>query len=133
MKYKLLCRWAHFTLTSDRLDMISPEATFMYGKLQYNLEQAIARCDRLSQDDYYDRAKPEAKPSTRVDDSSVYTENFDIPPQSLIREDDIEVYVRGTTYRNKINKTVNKLISRLKWLALDQKYAIMESAISCYL
>ena len=55
MKYKLLCRWAHHVLTSEQLEMISPEATFLYGKLEYNIDQAISRHQRLAQDDYFDR------------------------------------------------------------------------------
>lgn len=47
----------------------------------------------------------------------------------MIREDDIEVYIRGVVYRNKINKVVNKLISRMKWVALRSKYEIFEKAI----
>lgn len=64
MKYKLLCRWAHHNLTSETIEMISPEATFLYGKLEFNLEQAMSRYDRLSQQDNYDTAKPENRPST---------------------------------------------------------------------
>jgi hypothetical protein len=50
-------------------------------------------------------------------------------PLSLIREDDIEVYVRGTTYRNKINKVMNKFMSKIKWLPLQHKHQIFERAI----
>ena len=56
-----------------------------------------------------------------------------MPAQSLIREDDIEVFIRGTTYRNKVNKTVNKFISRLKWLPMEQKYKIFEKVIDRHL
>lgn len=38
MKYKLLCRWAHHALTSEQIEKISPDATFIYGKLEFNLE-----------------------------------------------------------------------------------------------
>jgi hypothetical protein len=38
MKYKLLCRWAHHNLTSETAENIGSEATFIYGKLEYNLE-----------------------------------------------------------------------------------------------
>ena len=58
----------------------------------------------------------------------MYVENFDLDPQSLIREDDIEVYIRGTSYRNKINKLVNKFMSRLKWLPMEQSYDILQQA-----
>lgn len=63
---------------------------------------------------------------------ALYVENFEIPPQSLIREDDVEVYVRGTTYRNKINKTVNKFMSRLKWLPMHSKYQLFEKSIESH-
>jgi hypothetical protein len=61
--------------------MISPEATFLYGKLEFNLEQACTRHERLSQEDYYDSAKPENRPSTKADmnENALYIENFDIP------------------------------------------------------
>lgn len=49
---------------------------------------------------------------------------------SLIREDDIEVYLRGVTYRNKINRVVNKLMSRLKWLPMQKRYDIFEEAVT---
>lgn len=54
MKYKLLCRWAHHNMTSENIENISTEATFIYGKLEYNLEQAMLRNERLDQDDFYD-------------------------------------------------------------------------------
>jgi hypothetical protein len=47
MKYKLLCRWAHHALTSETLELISAEATFLFGKLEYSLEQAMSRHERL--------------------------------------------------------------------------------------
>jgi hypothetical protein len=47
----------------------------------------------------------------------------------LIREDDIEVYMRGVTYRNKINKVVNKFMSRMKWVPLRNRYDVFERAI----
>lgn len=63
---------------------------------------------------------------------ALYVENFDIQPQSLIREDDLEVYIRGTSYRNKVNKTINKFLTRVKWLPLKQKYQIYEKACQRY-
>ena len=62
----------------------------------------------------------------------MYVENFDLDPQSLIREDDIEVYIRGTSYRNKINKLVNKFMSRLKWLPMEQSYDILQQAVGMH-
>jgi hypothetical protein len=50
----------------------------------------------------------------------------------LIREDDIEVYIRGVTHRNKINKLANKLMTRMKWLPMLSKYEIFEKAITAH-
>jgi hypothetical protein len=109
------------------------EATFIYGKLEYNLEQAVNRQERLDQEDNYDKAKPELRPRTKSKEpggSSLYVEKFDLKPQSLIREDDIEVYIRGVAHKNKLNKTVNKFISRLKWLPMLHKQTIYEGAVT---
>jgi len=48
MKYKLLTRWAHHSLSSEVMEKIGPEATFLYGKLEQNLENAMVRHDRLN-------------------------------------------------------------------------------------
>ena len=92
----------------------------MYGKLEYNLEQAMNRHERLSQDDGYDGAKPQNRPHTKAEDGdgNLYVENDLIKPQSLIREDDVEVYLRGVSYKSKLLKVMNKFLSRLKWLPL---------------
>jgi hypothetical protein len=78
----------------------------------------VLRNERLEQDDFYDQTSPENRPSTRsqAGGSALYVEKFDLSPSSLVREDDIEVYIRGVAHRNKINKLVNKYMSRLKWL-----------------
>ena len=49
-------------------------------------------------------------------------------PQSLIREDDIEIFTRGVSYRNKVSKVINKYMSRLKWLPMQHRYKIYEKA-----
>ena len=128
LKYKLLSRWAHLSLTSESLERTGSEATFMYGKIEYSLEQAMSRYDRLSQEDFYDVAIPKERPNTRAElgEGSLYVENVDMLPQSLIREDDVEIYVRGVAYRNKVSKVVNKYMSRLKWLPMQHRYAIYE-------
>ena len=135
MKYKLLCRWAHHTLTADTFEKISAEATFMFSKLEYNLEQAMTRHDRLSQPDFYEVAKTgESRPTSqkKAGQTSLYVENVEIDPLSLIREDDIEVYVRGWTYKNKVNKTANKLLSHLKWVPMRDKSKIYADSVASY-
>ena len=49
---------------------------------------------------------------------TLYVENKELRAQSIIREDDIEVYLRDVTYRNKCSKVINKFMSRLKWSVL---------------
>ena len=34
------------------------DAVFMFGKIEYSIEQAINRAERLSQEDYFDQAIP---------------------------------------------------------------------------
>lgn len=58
LKYKLLCRWANHAISSDRLEAIGSDATFFYGKLELNIENAMARCDRLKNRDCFDQASP---------------------------------------------------------------------------
>ena len=81
LKYKLLCRWAHFALTADQLEKSSLQATQMYGKLEFNLEQAMIRYERLNQDDFYDQAILKNRPHSKAEagNGSLYVENeFDV-------------------------------------------------------
>ncbi len=59
----------------------------------------------------------------------MYVERFDNLPQSLIREDDVEVYIRGVVYKNKVSRVVNKFIQRIKWLPLHKKTEVFEQSI----
>ena len=56
-------------------------------------------------------------------------ENFELEPQSLVREDDVEVYLRSVCYRNKVGRLSDKYLSRLKWLPMQHRYSIFEGAI----
>ena len=107
------------------------DAVFLYGKVEYSIEQAMNRAERLSQEDYFDAAIPENRPHTKAElgEGSLYVENVDLEPQSLLREDDIEIFTRSTSYRNKVSKVVNKFMSRLKWLPLQYRYQVFEDAI----
>ena len=129
MKYKLLNRWAHLSLTSEAIERTGSEATFIYGKLEYSLEQAMARHDRLIQADAIHMAKPDIRPRTKAENGgSLYVEDVDMPGQSMIREDDVEIFLRATTYRNKVSKVINKFLSRLKWLPLQHRWDIFEKS-----
>ena len=90
----------------------------------------MTRHERLAQDDFYDEAVPEIRPNTKAElgEGSLYVEKVDMLPQSLIREDDIEIFTRGVSYRNKVSKVINKYMSRLKWLPMQHRYDIYEKA-----
>lgn len=105
----------------------------MFGKLELNLDQTMDRLERLSQEDFFDTTSSQNKPSARDSHgNSQFVENFDIAPQSLIREDDVEVYIRGVVYKNKVSRVVNKFIQRIKWLPLNKKTEVFESAVVGY-
>ena len=107
------------------------DAVFLYGKIEYSIEQAMNRAERLAQEDFYDKAIPKNRPNTvaEMGEGSLYVENVDLEPQSLIREDDILIYSRSCSYRNKVSKAVNKFMSRLKWLPMTHRYDNYEKAI----
>ena len=130
LKYKLLCRWAHLSMNAQQLDT-GKDAVFLFGKVEYSIEQAMNRVERLQQEDYHDVALPGNRPNTKAElgEGSLYVENVDLEPQSLLREDDVEIFTRSTTYRNKTCKLMNKFMSRLKWLPMLHRYNIYEKAI----
>jgi hypothetical protein len=134
-KYKLMLRWAHHATTSRSMDHLSQEATFRSGKLQQELDNTIERHQRLSQDDDYSIAmNPDLRPSSKSKkgDSTLYVEIKDLPAQSVIRQDDIEVYLRHTCYNLKINKHMNKVLSGLKWLPMTQRFEIFDEMVKRY-
>ena len=136
LKYKMLCRWAHLCIDSKGQETTGRDAVFLYGKLEYSLEQAMQRNERLEQEDMFDMADPTCtsfrfRPNTKAEHGtgSLYVEKVDLEPQSLIREDDVEIWLRSVTYRNKVSKVVNKFMSRLKWLPMQSQYKIYEEAM----
>jgi hypothetical protein len=73
------------------------------------------------------KARPDKRPGTKAENGvGGLVEDKDMPGQSLIKEDDVEIFLRATTYRNKVSKVVNKFLSRLKWLPLQHRYDIFE-------
>lgn len=98
-KYKLLLRWAHHAIASENLDRVGIEATQKYAKWEMDMESAIKRFERLDFDDGYESAKTFRRPNTKAKEGgSLYVENTDLEPMSVIRQDDIETYLRTITY-----------------------------------
>ncbi len=51
---------------------------------------------------------------------------------SIIRQDDIEIYLRTVTYEQRINRLMTKFTARLKWLPLYRRFEIWVDAIDHY-
>lgn len=85
-------------------------------------------------DDYTLGMHPELRPTSKAkqNEGTLYVEIKDLPPQSAIRSDDIETYLRHITYTNKINKLVNKFMARLKWIPICNRYQIFENMVTNY-
>lgn len=134
-KYKMLSRWAHHAIRTRNIEAIGQQATFRCSKLQWEIDNAIKRAQRLGVDDDYTLGlDPKLRPTSKAkkNEGTLYVEIKDLPAQSCIRSDDIEIYMRHVTYADKINKLVNKFIARLKWLPLSQRYDVFESVVGKY-
>jgi hypothetical protein len=97
----MLARWAHHALKSRNIDPIAQQASFRLGKLQWEFDSTVKRAERLStEDDYLKGLDPSLRPTSRSkqSDGTLYVEIKDIPPQSALRSDDFEVYLRHTSY-----------------------------------
>jgi len=46
----------------------------------------------------------------------------------LIREDDIEVYMRVQTYRNKLFRTFDKFMTEISWIPYMSRFPIYEQS-----
>ena len=53
----MLTRWAHFTLTSETIDRFGQQGTFIYGRVEYEIENSLKRYDRLCQKDGYEEIR----------------------------------------------------------------------------
>jgi hypothetical protein len=61
------------------MERIGHEATFKYGKLEYDMENAMNRSDRLKGDDDFDIALKQNRPNTKAKEGgSLYVENTDL-------------------------------------------------------
>ena len=70
-------------------------------KFNLDMENAIMRFERLVFEDGYATAKNKTfkRPNTKAKEGgSLYVENTDLEPMSVIRADDVETYLRTVTY-----------------------------------
>jgi hypothetical protein len=51
---------------------------------------------------------------------------------SIIRRDDIEVYLRSVTYDQRVNALMSKFLARIKWLPLYRRFDIFIDAVESF-
>jgi hypothetical protein len=61
------------------MERIGHEATFKYGKIEYDMENALNRYERLNGDDGFDSAPTYPRPNTKAKEGgSLYVENTNL-------------------------------------------------------
>ena len=128
-----MIRWAHHAIASENVERVGVEATHKYAKWEYDMENSIKRYERLDFEDGFDQAKTFKRPNTKAKEGgSLYVENSDLEPMSIIRQDDVEVYLRTVTYDQKISKLMTKFLARLKWLPLYRRFEIWSDSVESF-
>ena len=90
----------------------------------------MQRVDRLEGEDDFAAASTYSRPNTKAKEGgSLYVENTDVAPGSAIRMDDVEVYFRETTYTETVNRTVNKLMARIKCLQYQKRFEVLDESV----
>lgn len=124
-------------MTSELVDKVSLKFSPTYSKIQFELENAIKRQQRLEGDDHFLNAgnKPQTKagdaPVLDKEEKLVRTHILNIVVQgqmSTLRIDDIDVYLRLMTYEQRIFKNAERLIQRLKLVPMRHRFEIFTSA-----
>jgi len=134
-KYRMLGRWADQVTTSRQVDMTADQFDRMVGRLQKEFDSAIQRTERLAVDDAYDYAvDPEGKrpqPTSGEADGGrsgtlLYVEAPERSVNSVVRLDDVEVYLRIQSYRSRLYRLPEKLAVAIRWLPYSRRFDIWE-------
>ena len=57
-RHKFLSRWTHFAVTSEYVDKVSLRFTPSFSKIQFELESAVKRHERLEGEDHFSTNEP---------------------------------------------------------------------------
>ena len=104
-RYKYLQRWSHFALTSELVDKVSLKFSPNYSKIQFELENAVKRYQRLEGEDHF--ATPDLRPQRLEANGEIVRDDINVeslPKQSALRIDDMDVYNRIVTYEEKCGR-----------------------------
>lgn len=115
----MLVRWAHYCLTSDKIDKSNMRFNPAISKIQFELENAVKRYTRLEGTDHF--LTPD-RPSQK--DETSYADDGNRPPLSTLRADDLDVYMRIVTYEERVSRKAEKFIQRVKWTPLAHRFQI---------
>lgn len=136
----MIKRWANTYRTAELVDNISATFDRELSYLQIEQDSVTSRLMRLQPDDRYsqndtnERPKPTSNPGVAqasdepAEASKLYKEAERQTNDSALRQDDFEVYLRHTSYVEKVNRPAKKLIQSLKWLSYEKRYEIWSEA-----
>ena len=123
----MLARWAHFCLTSEKVDRTNIKFNPAMSKLQFELENCVKRCQRLEGTDHFlTPDRPEQK------DGSSYADGGERPPLSALRADDLDVYFRVVTYEERATRGAERFIQRAKWLPLISRFEVFSGSVQYF-
>jgi hypothetical protein len=123
-KYKLLLRWAHHCLTSDIVDQVSLKFSPALSKIQFEQENCVKRFQRLDGADHFG-----SRLDLEADASSGYSAAQPLEPQSALRADDIEVYLRYLTHDEQVTRMAEKFAHRAKWAPVQHRFDIYKESV----
>ena len=124
-RYKYLQRWAHFALTSELVDKVSLKFSPNYSKIQFELENAVKRHQRLDGEDHF--ATAERRPQRLENNGDIVRDDANVeslPKQSALRIDDVDVYNRVVTYEQKCSRAASKFVNKAKWAPLTHRFDV---------
>lgn len=105
----------------------------LFQKVQTEYDLAFERSERLNLDDgfqdFYKIKKPHPTATEgKHSGKPLYIESEERLPCSSLRQDDIEVYLRVTTFRNQLFRIPNKLLSLMKWMKYSDRFEMLKEA-----
>ena len=124
-RHKYLQRWAHFALTSELVDKVSLKFSPNYSKIQFELENAVKRYQRLEGEDHF--ATTEKRPQRKEANDEIVRDDLNVeslPKQSALRIDDMDVYNRIVTYEEKCGKPAQKFVNKCKWAPMSHRFDV---------
>ncbi len=95
-----------------------------YSKVQFELESAVKRHQRLEGDDHFDyEPRPQRiEPNGLINQDDLNVES--LKKHCTLRVDDLDVYNRIICYEDRCNKHADKFINRAKWVPLSHRFDI---------